>query len=319
MADTGLPHNLPYLQAADPPAIHTITQAMSVANVAALARVTGSLQEGVLDAGSYEVTQASGGASTSVDVASNVGAGGYVQNDSATGQALGYLAPTGAKTTVTITAADATLPRVDAVVVSLAGVVSIVAGTAVSGATLDNCRDGSHGGAAIPSSSLHLADLLVPATDTTISNSQIRDRRKWARGANFSVERTGGNYTTTSTSAVLIDGTNLNPRFECSGRPIRATISGIGSATAGDVAAQLFVDGALIGAQSDVFLLSDDSNTFYASYTWTPSAGSHKIGWAWRITSAGTATLFAGTGLPLVMTVEEIVRQNAANNTTTSG
>jgi hypothetical protein len=74
----------------------------------------------------------------------------------------------------TITAAHASLPRVDAVILELQdnthdasggnlARTRVVAGTATAGATLDNARDGSHGGATIPSNALHLADILVGA------------------------------------------------------------------------------------------------------------------------------------------------------------
>jgi hypothetical protein len=53
-------------------------------------------------------------------------------------------------------------------------------------------------------------------------------------------------------------------------------------------------------------------------WTFTPSAGSHIIAPAWAAVPASD-TLRARTDAPLIWTVEELVRQNTANNATTSG
>jgi hypothetical protein len=86
----------------------------------------------------------------------------------------------------------------------------VVTGTATGGATLDNRT----GAAALPASAILLATCWS-ATDTAISNSEIRDRRPWARGANVRIvqsERRGGHdYTTRARTSPLIDATNLNP------------------------------------------------------------------------------------------------------------
>lgn len=68
---------------------------------------------------------------------------------------------------VTITAADATNPRFDLVVVSSAGAKSVVAGTAATAPVYP----------AIPASSVVLAAVYVPAADTAIEANQITDKR----------------------------------------------------------------------------------------------------------------------------------------------
>lgn len=277
-----------------------------------------AMQEGVKDAGSFETTQASGGASLTLDIASNVGTGAMVQNDSATGLPLVYLPPTGSKSTVTVTAAHATLPRVDSVYVTTAGVVTYIAGTATSGATLDNARDGSHGGATIPSNALHLADLLVAATATSIANSAIRDRRRWARGAFNVISRTSG-YTTASNTDAAIDATNINPRIECSGAPLRLTLQGEveHSDVTGVVRFGFAVDGSNTVYGQWEAPAAGEALPFCVQATITPSAGSHRLAPYWS-SLMGIATASINTR-PLIFTVEEVLRQNVANNATTSG
>jgi hypothetical protein len=203
----------------------------------------------------------------------------------------------------------------------------VLTGTATSGATLANRT----GAAALPNDCLRLADLLIPALSTTISNTQIRDRRPWARGAHTFIQRVanaaaGSDYTTASTTLVVVDSTNLRVRIECSGVPLRVILQGEGTTdTAGSgMLTSVFVDGATIGSFVDLTKLVSPSlgQDYFAGfvYTFTPSAGSHLLEPAYaRAGGAGSAILRANSTTPLVWQVEEIVRQNTANNTTTSG
>jgi hypothetical protein len=281
---------------------------------ARLATQMTGLQEGVIDAGAYMVTQHAAGAGPSVDIASHVGSGAYVQDDSASAQALYRVAPTVGVTNVAVGTGHATLPRVDRVLVDLVGTVSVLAGAATSGATLDNAD--THGAAAVPSSKFLLADVFVPATDTTIDNTQIRDRRKFARGAFFTTTRTS-TYTALSTMA-LVDPTNLNPRIECTGNPIRVTLHSNWTTASGDsFELDLFVDGAtahMVSADS-----APSASDRFVETVWivTPSAGSHKIGPAFS--GASLAQLVADASGGTTLTIEEIVRQSAANNSVTTG
>lgn len=86
--------------------------------------------------------------------------------------AAGVVAVAGVEATVasgnvTITAADATNPRIDIVVASNAGVKSVTAGTAAASPVAP----------AIPANSVILAMVYVPANDTAIGSTQIVDKR----------------------------------------------------------------------------------------------------------------------------------------------
>lgn len=146
--------------------------------------------EGVASYGAYRVTQRGAGANMSVDVNQDTLDGGaWVRGDSVNSQGLYYVPPDDATINVDVTAAHATLPRLDLVVLEVkddahdsSGLntarVRIVDGTATAGATLDN----RNGAAGLPVSCLHLADVLVAAADTSITNSEIRDRRPFVHG-----------------------------------------------------------------------------------------------------------------------------------------
>lgn len=287
------------------------------------------LQEGAIDSGSYKVSEDSGGASMDVEVAASTGDGCVVQGDDVTSQGRYYVAPHSGTITLTIEAADTSNPRVDQIVLEVEddthdssalnkARVRIVKGTATSGATLDNRT----GAAALPNGAMRLADVLVPASDTTISNSQIRDRRTWARGAYYSIVRNADasasdDYTTTSSSMAAIDSTNLNPRIECSGAPLRVTLIG-SQANSGAGNQHVFgirQDGSAINGGPHAYWNAPVANYFaplVLTWTTTPAAGSHQFAPYWS-TSAGTATLYARAAFPLQMLVEELVRQNTSN------
>jgi hypothetical protein len=88
----------------------------------------------------------------------------------------------------TFTAADATNPRVDRVVLTVRdssidgsgaynSALRVIAGTPTSGATLSNLN----GAAAVPANSILLANVLVPNSATTIITANISDQRPAAR------------------------------------------------------------------------------------------------------------------------------------------
>lgn len=70
-----------------------------------------------------------------------------------------------AAATPSVTAADATNPRIDNVVTNLSGTVSIVAGTPAA----------TPAAPAVAAGTVKIAEILVPANDTAITNSQITD------------------------------------------------------------------------------------------------------------------------------------------------
>lgn len=306
--------------------------------------VGAGLQEGVLGVTSFEVTQRAAGANLSVDIAANVadalgsGVAALVQGDAVTAQGLYPVPPHSAVINEAITAAHASLPRVDAVILEIQDTthdasganlarVRVVAGTATSGATLNNARDGSHGGAAIPSSALHLADVLVAGGATTIANSAIRDRRKWARGAYCRLARTT-DVEITSTSFADI-ASELSARVECSGAPVCITLSAAVNCSGGptQIYFRPMMDGAAIeasGSNGHFTIERPVSNAalgpIYLRYILTPAAGSHVFTWQARV-NTGTWTISGDNTNQsnALMTVEEVLRQNTKNNATTTG
>jgi hypothetical protein len=290
------------------------------------------LQEGVLAAGDFMVTQRASSANMSVDIASG---SARVQGDTVTEQGLYRAGPHAGVINEVIAAASGS-PRVDQVILEVqdnvhdgsAGNearVRVLQGGPTAGATLANRA----GVAALPANALLLADVLVGVGAVSITNAVIRDRRKWARGACRVITRNqnaaaGNSYTTTSLSPVAIDATNLNPRIECSGAPVRITLRGIGAHSQADAqwGLQLRIDGVQITDQ-EYRLLSrgaGTNNAFDLSWVTTPAAGSHLFApYYYAGSASGTVTLNAQAGFALEFVVEEIIRQNTANNTTTTG
>lgn len=124
----------------------------------------------------------------SVDIAMDEGV--HVRGDAITAQGVYYVSPHSATINETVTTADASLPRLDQVILEIQDNVHdgttgnlartrVVAGTPTSGATLDN----RNGAAALPGSALLLADVIVAAGAGSITNAAIRDRRAFQPGA----------------------------------------------------------------------------------------------------------------------------------------
>jgi hypothetical protein len=274
----------------------------------------GPLQAGVMAAGSHAVSQRAAGSNMSVDVAASTidaasGLAAYVAGGSVTGQGLYAIPGHTGVINETISAAHASLPRVDQVILEVLdddhdssgsnlARVRVLTGAATSGASLDN----RSGAASLPSSALRLADVLVAANATSISNGSIRDRRRWARGAYARIVRSSNasatnDYTRTASSVLaLIDGTNLAPRVECSGAPMRATLTGsFVSSTAGSLLLAPQIDGVGIDGMGDVgedvsagisafreiFAGTSDERIISLTWEFVPSAGSHVIAPAW--------------------------------------
>jgi hypothetical protein len=120
--------------------------------------------------------------------------------------------------------------RFDQVVLSATGVVSRLAGTENTTATLDN----ETGAAALPTGTLLLANALV--TPSGVSNTNIRDRRTWARGffyvrndLNGHIDPTGVSYPSTY---------SISFRAELSGAPIEISVGGSRELAAASTAAK---------------------------------------------------------------------------------
>lgn len=142
--------------------------------------------EGVLGDGSgWRVNEAAAGPNMTVEVWADRGPA-LVEGDAVSDQGLYYVAAHSAVVSLDVSAADATNPRVDRVVLevlddthdgsgSTLAQVRIITGAPTAGATLDNYS----GAPAVPDSALHLADVLVAAGATSIGSAAIRDYRAW--------------------------------------------------------------------------------------------------------------------------------------------
>lgn len=262
------------------------------------------LQAGVIAAGDLAVT-------SSANLVLPVAAGSaYIASSS------GFLAPyTFAGGTATIGANASGNPRLDQVVFD-GTTVSVLAGTATAGATLDNRT----GAAALPVGYLRLADVLVADGATALASSVIRDRRPWARGA-FASSVRAATQSISSATDTLLDAL-LEVRIECTGNPMRVTYRtasyGQGSTAASRLQLRIAVDGANGGGGTTMVTWDENENPadtwhpiYYQAMT-APAAGSHRFGIYAAVQGGGNWNL----GLNQTIEVEEITRPNSANNAT---
>lgn len=286
------------------------------------AMLASDLQEGVVDAGDYDVTQRAAGANMSVDVA--VG-DAFIQIDSGARNGLAF-SYSDALENLAVSASHATLPRIDTVVLQYndtsipAGVggdvptIRVLAGTPTSGATLDN----RNGAVALPADALLLADVLVPAASVTVTNANIRDRRKWARGL-FARKYapTGSNYSTTSGTWVAIDTTNLQIRCELSGAPIEVEVVGVAWNSSGNVRIA-WLNETTPREEGAAYIGGTNNTPFHVhGREEAPAAGSKLLKASWHMGVAGTGNIErtgsgGGQNLPGII-VREQVRQSANN------
>ena len=290
------------------------------------------LQEGVLDGGSYAVTERGAGANMTVDVAADSGEGALVQGDSITAQGRYFIPPhdtASSPISIDITDGDVSNPRNDIIILealdsSHAGGgldksrVRVIDGTPNASAVRGD-DPGDNGTPALPDSCLLLAVLNVSVNETaSIGNDDIRDRRTWARGINWSIEMSTADYTTAA-GPVIMDATNLNPRFEFSGVPVEAKLLSVmdESVAATQGVVQFNLDGVALPPRAHFHQSAAD-------YIWplnlitpfTPTAGSHRIAPYFQANGGGTLTVFAQAAgnLQLIMSVREIIRGSASND-----
>ena len=280
------------------------------------------LQEGVLSAGAYKVTA---GGAMDVSIAASTGEGALVLGDNVAAQGLYYVPPHSAAIVEAITASHASLPRVDQVVLEVLDAnhdggasnavrVRVVNGTATSGATLDNAHT-TGGAAALPNNAVRLADVLVPAASASVSASNIRDRRPWARGA-YSIKSVNADISTASTSSVQVHST-LQARIEASGVPLRVALEA-GSMNNNNTGAATFISLYLNGVES----AQRKANTPAVSYElptppafeFLPTPGSLLIQMFWKVSSGTSNLLRLITAGNVRLVVQESVRPNAAND-----
>jgi hypothetical protein len=284
-------------------------------------------QEGVFNATGWKVTQDTG-SNLKVQVAANVGLA-VVQGDSITFQSRYVVAPHSAVATLDIGSNASGNPRLDQIVLQVRdnthdgsgqndARVLVLAGTATSGATLD-VRSGA---AALPSGAIRLADVLVANGATAITNAVVRDRRPWARGALFTYVRTAGNYTVGGTTYADLDATNLKPRIELSGVPLRVMVSGRHSNATGGTAPTLAVSinaAAEIAAQYQPYAVMTSgsfwgNNIAYDVVIPAPSAGSALVAVRVKTDSAFPVTVSAVAGDELHVDIHEDPRSGSHYN-----
>lgn len=131
--------------------------------------------EGVRDDTDYAVSQRASGANMSVDVAAGEA---YIQDDHAAGGGMYHKVRTTTEN-LTITAAHASLPRVDRIIILIndqflgdadnTNATKVLAGTPTSGADLSNLN----GAASVPNNAILLANVLVPAAASSIVDANI--------------------------------------------------------------------------------------------------------------------------------------------------
>lgn len=290
------------------------------------------LQNGVVGASDLLVTQRGAGANKTVDVAAG---SAWVRGTTSVRQGAYNLYN---DATVSVAIADngaaAGNYRIDQIIARVydssdggsaqdIGVIEVVQGTASNAAASATAALNARANVGVlPAHSVVLADVAVVGGMTSITNAVIRDRRPWAHGGFSRVFRNTADYTSVSAAPVEVDATNLKVRMECSGKPITATWLGrIQLSVVGNVVTGVYMDGALW--DNHQFTHRFDTATgsvsgVIAQWTGVPAAGSHLFSPVYAA-SSGTVTAFASSGVPMAFVVEEHVRQNTANNTTTTG
>jgi hypothetical protein len=277
----------------------------------------GGLQEGVVGANDLKVAQRGAGANMSVDIPAGAA---WVQIDTGTRNGLAHVY-NDATANVAVTASNATNPRIDQAILRYndtsiptgsgnTPTLEILAGTATAGATLDNRT----GAAALPNDCLRLADILVPATSTSVTTANIRDRRPWARGAFRNVLETSGDIAALSagTYGSLLASTF---RLECSGAPVTVAPfvqQSNSTAVAKTIFLGVVIDGVVVGEATVTHAAAATSLVLNGPWTLPVAAGSHVFDLQAKV-SAGSSTILRNATNPVRMLVREDVRPLADN------
>lgn len=277
----------------------------------------GDLQEGVFAAGDFDVTQRGAGANMSVDVAAG---GAWIYGDDTARQGAYHLV-NDATVNVAVSAAHATLPRVDQVVARIydstvvggsdVPAIEVIAGTPTASAQCTDPTAANYrlGAAALPNGAVRLADVQVDAAAASIVNAKIYDRRPWARGANFTgADASGADYTNATTSYTQVNAAT-RMRFESAGVPTDLSWTSRIVGAAGILILAYRLNGAAV--YSPVIANSDENRRLL--FTTSPSAGAQVFDlWAALAGASGTATIYR-TSSQLVANVREAVLQNQQN------
>ncbi len=146
----------------------------------------GGTRQGAFDSSGWKVFERAAGPAMAVDVAAQVGLA-KVYGGSVAQQGGYVIAPHATAITLDVPASNATNPRVDTVYLTVRdnahdgsgftdARVVLLAGTPSAGATLDNRT----GAPVAPTSAVRLADVLVAANASSVTNGVIRDYRAYA-------------------------------------------------------------------------------------------------------------------------------------------
>lgn len=138
---------------------------------------------------------------------------------------------------------------------------------------------------------------VVTASDM---NNLVRDNETYllsGRPKNAVFRDNNGSYTTTSTSFVDIDGTNLSITLTLNGSAVLIGFSGAVTMTGNPMRFDISVDGTLLGAAGvdGMAIVTTNGPICLVALKTGLSAGSHTFKIQWRVGS-GTATLYSGSG-----------------------
>lgn len=280
------------------------------------------IQAGVIGATDLKVSQRSTGANKTVDIA--IG-DGWVKGSFTARQGL-YHVYNDAVVNLTVPDNASGNPRVDQVIAKVndttdgGGIADsaefqLLQGTPTAGATLDNAA-GTTSRAALPVSALRIAEFVTASGFTSITDGIIRDRRPWARGAHVAITHANTTDLTFSQTTFGSVWTWASPRIECTGNPIRISVSCtvLNSNTTGYAQFAPAVDGVADALLQRWFwsLSTGQIATPFFSWVVTPSAGSHLFDVFARMTGGNAIVYRSSNGLPQLM-IEEILRPSASN------
>jgi hypothetical protein len=139
---------------------------------------------------------------------------------------------------------------------------------------------------------------VITATDL---NTYLRDNENYllSRPKNFVKHDNNADYTTTSSSFVDIDGTNLTITLTLSGSAVLLSFTAVINDSSNQPAFDFTVDGTRVGGSTDGLMTISGGNGRYCAtmvaLVTGLSAAAHTFKVQWRAVS-GTATLYAGSG-----------------------
>lgn len=242
----------------------------------------GALQSGVWGDNDFKVAQRAAGANMSVDVALGFA---WVRTVSPN-KGLFHI-ENSATVNVAVTNAHATLPRIDQVILTVndsthgggtgsTPTLTVMAGVPTSGAQISSVTGANYRAGAPPfgGNAIRLADIFVGPGVSSITSSDINDRRAWARGA-FALRTNTSSSSTSGTHTTLQAIPNLGATLELSSSPIVATVTLPEPSVSPGHRAQMFLDSTAFGP----IMVANTANgsLSFTSYHAAPTSGRHVI------------------------------------------